>query len=434
MNIRLFIDKLSNKLFIRSLITFGLRGFGILFLFGFTILMTRNFNPTSIGEYEFARVFLLISGSIVLLGTDISVIYFSGRLKGENSFYSLKQTYYQMVKIVVITAISAVLLYYVLTAFAVVDHFLNAQGFEIVKLIMLTLPFYALTILNTEAFRALDYVILSELFRNFFKYIPLFVGVLLLLFTTIDVFSLALCYAYGFVILFFVTQVIIYFLFRKIQKENATIQFTDQEVIKHSFPMGVSNIIMFLLLGIDVFLLKQNYGNETVAFYSIAIKLITILSMVILSITINCAPKISEYYVRKELDELQRLCKRTARITFGINLLVALGMVVFLDQILGMFGEQYISMKNTFYILVLSQLFTSALGTVPIYLNMTGRSKVYQNILLLTLVFNLGMNVALIPLFSTIGAAITFSCSVVLWNLLVAVYVYKKDKVNISFI
>lgn len=434
MNIRLIVDKLSNKLFLKSLITFGLRGFGILFLFGFTILMTRNFNPTSIGEYEFVRVFLLITGSIVLLGTDISVIYFAGRLKGENSFYSLKQTYYQMVKIVVVTAVIAMFLFYGLTGFSVVDNFLASQGFGIIKLMMFILPFYALTILNTEAFRALDYVILSELFRNFFKYIPLFVGVLFLLFTSIDAFSLALYYAYGFVILFLITQFIIYFLFRKIQKEDVVIQLTNQEIIKHSFPMGVSNIIMFLLLGIDVFLLKQNYGNEIVAFYSIAIKLITILSMVILSITINCAPKISEYYVRHEMDKLQQLCKRTARITLGINLFAALGMVVFLDQILGMFGAQYTSMKNTFYILVLSQLITSALGTVPIYLNMTGRSKVYQNILLLTLVLNLGMNVVLIPLFSTIGAAITFSSSVVLWNLLVAIYVYKKDKVKLSFI
>jgi len=434
MYIRLIVDKLSNRIFLKSLVTFGLRGFGILFLFGFTILMTRNFNPTDIGEYEFVRVFLLITGSIALLGTDISIIYFSGRLKGENAFHSLKDTYYQMVKIVIITAVLAVVLFYALSVFDGIEDFMITQGFGTVKFMMLALPFYALTILNTETFRALDYVILSELFRNFFKYVPLFVGVILLLFTTVNIFSLAMYYAYGFLVLFFVTQVILCFLFRKIKKENTAIRFTKKEVIRHSFPMGISNIIMFLLLGIDVFLLKQNYGNEVVAFYSIAIKLITILSMVILSITINCAPKISEYYVRKEMDLLQNLCKRTARITLGINLFVTLVMFVFLDQILGMFGAQYISMKSTFYILVLSQIITSALGTVPIYLNMTGRSKVYQNILLLTLMLNFGMNIVLIPLFSTVGAAITFSSSVILWNVLVAIYVYKKDKVKLFFI
>lgn len=434
MNIRRIVDKLSNRLFLKSLITFGLRGFGILFLFGFTILMTRNFNPTAIGEYEFVRVFLLITGSIVLLGTDISIIYFSGRLKGENSFYSLKQTYYQMVQIVVTTAFFVTLLFYVLNGIDVVGNFVESQGFDVVRLIVFVLPFYALTILNTETFRALDHVILSELFRNFFKYVPLFVGVLLLLFTTIDFISLAFYYAYGFIALFFVTQLIVYFLFRKLQKEPAEIRFTKKEIIKHSLPMGISNIVMFLLLGVDVFLLKQNFGNEVVAFYSVAIKLITILSTVILSITINCAPKISEYYIRNEKELLQKLCKKTARITLGINMFVALFMLVFLDHILGVFGPQYASMKSTFYILVVSQLFTSALGVVPIYLNMTGRSKGYQNILLLTLGLNLGMNVVLIPLLSTIGAAITFSCSVVFWNLLVAIYVYRKDKVNLSFI
>jgi len=434
MNIRLISDKISNKLFLKSLATFGLRGFGILFLFGFTILMTRNFNPTSIGEYEFVRVFLLIIGSIVLLGTDSAIIYFAGRLKGENSFHSLKDTYYKMMKIVGIVAILVVSLFYVLYALPPIQHFLVSQGFGIVPLILLTLPFYVLTLLNTETFRALDYVILSELFRNFFKYVPLFVGVLMLLFTTVDFFSLALYYAYGFIVLFVVTQFILLFLFKKVKKDKGNTQFTKKEIITHAFPMGVSNIIMFLLLGIDVFLLKQNYGNDVVAFYSIAIKLITILSMVILSITINCAPQMSEFYIRNDRVALQNLCKRTARVTLGINLFVALGMLIFLDQILGAFGPQYGSMKTTFYILVISQLFTSALGTVPIYLNMTGRSKVYQNILLLTLAVNLGMNIVLIPKFSTIGAAITFSCSVILWNIIVAIYVYKKDKIKLSFI
>lgn len=434
MNIASILNKLSNTLFLKSLATFGLRGFGILFLFGFTILMTRNFNPTSIGEYEFVRIFLLIIGSIVLLGTDISVIYFAGRLKGEGTFYKLEATYFQMVKIVIFTSVVVVLLYYAVTSLPVVHEFLEVEGFNVVQSMMLTLPFYALTILNTEAFRALDKVILSELFRNLFKYTPLFLGVVLMLFTSIDVFSLAQYYAYGFIVLFFVTQAMVFYLFKKTRTNNTEIAFTNKEIIQHSFPMGVSNIIMFLLLGIDVFLLKRNYGNEVVAFYAIAIKLITILSMVILSITINCAPKISEYYAKKDKLLLQDLCKRTARITFGINFVVALVMLVFLDRILGVFGAEYVTMKNTFYILVVSQLVTSAFGTVPIYLNMTGRSRVYQYILLVTLGFNLIMNIILIPLFSTIGAAITFTTCVILWNVLVALYVYKKDDIKLSFI
>lgn len=434
MNFASIYTKLSDKIFLKSLITFGLRGFGILFLFGFTILMTRNFDPSSIGEYEVVRVFLLIVGSIALLGTDSSIIYFSGRLKGEDSFHMLKSTYYQMFRLVSLSAFILVFIFYGLTCFNFWNDFIFSKGFGIIKFIMIVLPFYALTILNTETFRALDKVILSELFRNFFKYVPLFIGVLLLMFTSIDSLSLAKYYTYGFVLLFVVTQAIIIFLFKNITRDKYDVLYTNNEVIKHSAPMGISSLIMFLLLGIDVFILKQNFGDQVVAFYSIGIKLITILSMVILSITINCAPKISEYYIKNEKVLLQDLCKRTARITLGINVVLTLLMVLFLDRILGMFGSEYVSMKNTFYVLVISQLFTSSLGTVPIYLNMTGRSKVYQNILFITLAFNLVMNIFLIPLLSTIGAAITFSSSVILWNVLVVIYVYKKDNIKLSFV
>ncbi len=434
MSIKKVLGKLSNKLFLKSLLTFGLRGFGVLFLFGFTMLMTRNFDPNRIGEYELVRVFLLIVGSIALLGTDVSIIYFSGRLKGEHSFHSIKGIYYKIVKIVCACSIALVLFFYLLKSINLIDVLFNENGFYILKYVVLILPFYALTILNTEVFRAIDHVVLSELFRNFFKYVPLFIGVLFLFYHPNSLFSLAEYFAYGFIFLFFITQIILYFLFKQIKTEREMIIYTSSEIIHHSFPMGVSNIIMFLLLGIDVFLLKRYYGDTTVAFYSIAIKLITILSIVILSITINCAPKISEYHIMNNKKLLQDLCRKTARITLGINLIVAIVMLVFLDTILSMFGSEYTSMKSTFYILIISQLVTSALGVVPIYLNMTGRSKVYQNILFCTLVFNLLMNLYLIPILSTIGAAITFSCSVILWNILVVLYVYKKDKIKLFFI
>ena len=54
--------------------------------------------------------------------------------------------------------------------------------------------------------------------------------------------------------------------------------------------------VIFLLMSFDVMFLKKYYGNETVAYYATAIKLITILAMVINSVSLTTSTKIAEYF------------------------------------------------------------------------------------------------------------------------------------------
>ena len=63
----------KNKLLRQSFTTLLLRVLGIATLFGFTLFLTNNFEDKVIGEYETIRTFLLVTGSVALLGTEQSV-------------------------------------------------------------------------------------------------------------------------------------------------------------------------------------------------------------------------------------------------------------------------------------------------------------------------------------------------------------------------
>jgi hypothetical protein len=73
-----YLQKNKTKSFIlQSLITLVLRVIGVFILFGFTLFLTKNFDPKTVGQYDFVRsFFLLVIGSISLLGCDQSILYF----------------------------------------------------------------------------------------------------------------------------------------------------------------------------------------------------------------------------------------------------------------------------------------------------------------------------------------------------------------------
>ena len=64
---------------------------------------------------------------------------------------------------------------------------------------------------------------------------------------------------------------------------------------------------------------------------------------------------------------------------------------------------------------------------------MTGREKLFQNILLLALAINIGLNILLIPTYGILGAAIASTTSIVFWNLTSVVYIYKEHQVLTFF-
>jgi O-antigen/teichoic acid export membrane protein len=102
----------KNPFIQQSLITLILRVFGVITLFGFTVFLTKTYPPKIVGQYDFTRSFLLVIGSICLLGCDQSILYFKGRLKGENTLEGLKKVYAKMVGLLLIMSVLFFLIFW----------------------------------------------------------------------------------------------------------------------------------------------------------------------------------------------------------------------------------------------------------------------------------------------------------------------------------
>ena len=420
----------ENPFIFQSLITLILRVFGVFILFGFTLFLTKNFSPKIVGQYDFVRSFLLVIGSVCLLGCDQSILYFRGQLKGLGKLSEIINIYKKMVGI--IFSISILLFLIVLGIDEqFVNTFFSDQGvYEIFLKSSGILFFYALTTLNIEVFRALGNLYVAELFRNTIKYIPVIIGAILLYYFYNETYLVDV-FLFGFIILAILTTILIFYYFNKININGEKEGFSYKEIISKSYPIAISGMALFLLISIDIMFLKKYRDDATVAFYALAVKLMTILSMIIVTVNITVSTKIAEYFSTKNNLEMCKILRNSSRLIFMLTLPVTILICMFSEDILGFFGGDYVAAREALLILMIGQGICSVFGCAAVYLNMTGRQHIFQVILVLAVLINFALNRVLIPEYGMTGAAISFVGSSFFWNFISAVIVYRKDKVKV---
>ena len=409
-----------------------IRSFGVLLLFGFTLFITNFYSAENVGRYDFVRSTLMVLGAISLMGTNQSIIYYSGLLNARKSIESIRSIYSEMLKI--IFTLSLIILGFFMIFFnesIINDIFKNRESYSLILKTILTLVFFAVTMLNIDTIRALKKTILSEMYRSIFRYLPVFIFAIILLKTNNEE-LLVEVYLLGFFLLSLFSSIRVYMLFKKIDKPNDKSEsFTITEIFKTSSPMALSAIAYFIMQSIDIIILSIYEGFDQIAYYSVSVKLAMLTTLALMSVNIVIAPRIAEIYENQKMQKLQMLIKHSTRIIFLISICVLSVLFFFSEEILGLFGQGYVIANNALLFLLAAQFFNAVSGPGAIYLNMTGRQKTLNKILVSALIINISLNFYLIPTLGINGAAIATLASLIIWNTITTVLIYSRDKIKI---
>ena len=416
----------------KSLFVLLIRILGVSVLFGFTLFLTNFFPAEDVGRYDFVRSVLNIVGGIALLGTNQSIIYYSGMLEAKKNLASIKPLYYRMLKLIILSSLLILLTFnFTFSEEFISRVFKKSDAYNLILKTFFALIFFTVTMLNIDTIRALQKTVISELFRNIFRYVPVLLGAILIYILEktqliVDV------YLIGFLILCLISTACTFFLIRKKRfNKLPSFFFTYKEIFLTSYPMAISAIAYFIMQGIDVLILTTYSSFESVAYYSVAVKLSTLTALSLLSVNIVVAPKIAEIYEKRKKNELQLLIKKSTRLIFVISMFLLSFIFLFSEYILHLFGPNYIVASTPLVILLSAQLYNSVSGPSAIYLNMTGKQRVLNLILIIGLLTNIFLNLYLIPNYGMNGAAIATLVSLVLWNSMAAIYIYTKDSIKV---
>lgn len=202
-------------------------------------------------------------------------------------------------------------------------------------------------------------------------------------------------------------------------------KFSTNEILESCIPLFWISIMQMIIYWLSYLVLGFYSSESDVGILGVAIRVSTLLGFFLMAANSITAPKIAEMYKKDDNQSLENMCRGASTFLLYITLPFFLIIISFPDQILALFGSEFDGNKIVLRVLVIGQFINIITGSVGNLRIMSGNEKIMRNNLLITTIVCIVLNVFLIPTYGLIGAAIAFSSTMALQNLIL---VYKVKK------
>lgn len=171
--------------------------------------------------------------------------------------------------------------------------------------------------------------------------------------------------------------------------------------------------------------------DAQIGYFRVATQVSLLAAVGLVGINAVLAPRFAALHAQGDTVKLQRLVTSSARAILLLSLVLTIGFAALGEPFLRVFfGPLYVRAYLPMLILLLGQLINSGMGSVAVLLNMTGYERETAKGIVVSALINLGLNLALIPLWGIEGSSVATSVSLVVWNVLLWRAVRKKLGIN----
>ncbi len=310
--------------------------------------------------------------------------------------------------------------------------FLNPQMFPAFWIAMAILPFLTLANLNDNALQGFKRVILGRMPQILIR-APLFI-VLVVVAYWLNPQNFTAVYAVGLSLAAIIVTFIAgtYFLIRTVSEQvpaEAPL-FRQRAWLNSALPLLMVAVLFEINNRAPVIILGTINGPEEAGIFGVATLIASLISFILLSANAALGPVISSLYTENDINRLQKIITRSARLTF----LVAIGMAVLLilsrHWLLLLFGQEFQEAGNVLIILTIGQLVSVAAGSVGLLLVMTGHERNTLFAIAISSAVTVVLNLLLSPFWGIAGAAVATTTSMVIWNLILIFQVRRKLNID----
>lgn len=188
--------------------------------------------------------------------------------------------------------------------------------------------------------------------------------------------------------------------------------------LKKATPLAWVSIMTIAMSFIETLLLGVFHSPEDVAMYAAALRLALLVNFVVLAVNGLLAPPLASLCRDGKTDALESLVNRAILLTGLLCSPILLGLFLFPDTLLGLFGESFIAASSTLMILATGQIMNVISGPVVLLLQMSGHEIPLRNRVMQSAILALVSGLALIPSFGFVGAAMSATIGMASMNLL----------------
>ncbi len=196
--------------------------------------------------------------------------------------------------------------------------------------------------------------------------------------------------------------------------------------LRISLPYLVISGVGILLTQIDVLIIGTLLGPEQAGLYAPAAKVAMLIVFPAMAIRARTAPLLSRLHAEGKPAPLQRTISVATAAALVTGLGAALVIVSGRHFILGLFGDAFLAGQVIVCILALGYVVFAASAAVETYLLMGPFEHINTATLIATLIVNVALNFALIPVYGIMGAAIATCASVLFRSATSCLIVYHK--------
>ncbi|MGF1803529.1 flippase [Vibrio gigantis] len=411
-------NSLNKRFFSASSVQF----FSVLLTSLSSICIARLIGPTKYGEYAFLLSLLNIialpcyAGFSQLLVREISLLrknnqwdYIAGILKWSR-VYILYLSLFSML-------------------IAFVLGMINSRISEVIILGLMVIPLKGLIVRQASLFVTFGRVPLSYVSQGIIVNISMLLLIFFMVYLDVNV-SAGNLLVFQSIFMIFSLFVMGGFLKRNLTIPNESICYDKKKWSKALIPFALLMIINTLNTELGSLFLGFMSTESSVAYFKVAIQISALLSLGLSVVNAIISPDIARTALDNQ-EKLQTLITRGVRLSSLFTIPIGITIVVFSEEvILLLFGVDYLQAVLPLRILCLAQMFNVAMGSVGQILQMTGQENHVLMTLIFTIVFTIVLLIILVPRFDIIGASLAIGLSIVLWNILMAIKVYKVHRLK----
>jgi len=396
-------------------------GFSKVLGFVLNAVLTQSLGAALYGIYAFSYTILTILADFGTLGSDRAILRFLPPEAEEDGTESVTLFVSVVTALVGSTAIAAALFWF---APALSERTLDSSLFtDVIRIFAVLVPFHALTDVMLSVFRSqerLEYqVFVRDIVNPVVKLLTTGIAVLI---------GAALI---GVVAAIATTVILLFALTTYLLVSRTDVRPTVdgcrgnfRPYYDFSLPVALKDVGALIVTRIDILMIGFLLTGSEVGIYNVAVLISGVLLFPVRGINQLVPPIISRLYEAGDVDQIQSVYSTTSRWGLIITLLPAIGIAVYRETILSVFGPSFLLGGASLVVLCAGYLVKSAAGPSGYVLMMTDHQYLLLVNQFLMATLNVLLNYVLILRFGILGAAIATATTRILINQLRVVEIW----------
>lgn len=412
------VIKQSFRNTVTTYLGFGLGAINTLFLY-------TNFITD---EYYGLVAYILSAANIMMplmaFGAHNTIVKFYSSFKTKNSLNSFLTL---MLILPLFLSIPVAVVGYL--AYDAIADILSQKN-EIVRGYLWYIFITALSMAYFEVFYAWVKVQMQTVFGNFMKEVFHRVGAMILLFLiyfkviTIDQFFIGLVGVYVLrsvvMMLYAFGKRLPVFRFNKIDKLSS--------ILKYSSLIIIAGSIATIILDLDKFMINNYLEIETVAYYSVAVFIATVIAVPQRAMHQILLPLTAQFLNNNNQKELKDLYQRSSLTLYVISGFIFLLIVLNINELYAIIPEEFRGGLTVVFLISIAKLYDNLLGNNNAILFNSDYYRVVLFFGVILAILAIVLNMILIPMYGINGSALATFIAIVIYNTIKVYFVNLKFK------